>query len=74
MKYIVFVIMVLLLTVTDTNPFCGALMSTSPCIDKGTDQIEGIEGMLSYNGLPKTGKYPGDTPDIGAWEWFPGVD
>lgn len=53
--------------------FCGALLPESPCIDAGV-RIEGMEDSLSYNGLPRTGKYPGDEPDIGAWEWFPGVD
>lgn len=47
-------------------------MSTSPCIDAGIEVSDPV--MNSYNGLPRTGKYPGDKPDIGAWEWFPGVD
>jgi hypothetical protein len=29
--------------------------------------------MISINCLPKCGKYPGDRPDIGAWEYFPGI-
>ena len=40
----------------------GVLIDALPC-----------ESELSYNGLPRCGKYPGDAPDIGAWEWFPGV-
>jgi len=76
MKPTAFLIVVVLMLFTSLNAhsFCGALMSISPCIDRGTDDIEGISDMLSFNGLPRTGKYPGDTPDIGAWEWFPGVD
>jgi hypothetical protein len=70
----ILIAMILLLIPLSAYSFCGALMSISPCIDAGTDEIEGIETMSSYNGLPRTGKYPGDMPDIGAWEWFPGVD
>lgn len=56
-------------TITIILVFCGAVMSNSPAIDVGTD----VGISLSYNGLPRNGKYPGDLPDIGAWEWFPGV-
>ena len=54
---------------TNCYAFCGAVERTSPCIDAGTI----VDGTSSFNGLPRTGKYPGDKPDIGAWEWFPGV-
>ena len=76
MKSTIFLVVITLLLLTSLNAysFCGALMPTSPCIDRGTDNIPGIENMGSYNGLPRMGKYPGDMPDIGAWEWFPGVD
>ena len=30
-------------------------------------------GTTSINCLPRCGKYPGDRPDIGAYEWFPGI-
>lgn len=29
--------------------------------------------MISFNCLPKCGKYEGDRPDIGAYEYFPGI-
>jgi hypothetical protein len=29
--------------------------------------------MIAFNCLPKCGKFPGDKPDIGAWEYFPGI-
>jgi len=76
MKLVILLIAMVLISLTSPNSysFCGALMDISPCIDGGTDDIPGIETMGSYNGLPRTGKYPGDMPDIGAWEWFPGVD
>lgn len=75
MKSIKALIVVILLSMPlSAYSFCGAVIPTSPCIDRGTGDIEGIETMGSYNGLPRTGKYPGDMPDIGAWEWFPGVD
>jgi hypothetical protein len=55
--------------------FCGAVKPTSPCIDAGSENIpQELLESLSLNGLPVVGKYPGDKPDIGAWEWFPGVD
>ena len=28
--------------------------------------------MISFNCLPRCGKYPDDKPDIGAFEYFPG--
>jgi hypothetical protein len=53
--------------------FLGAVSADSPVIDAGAI-IEGFPcETLSYNGIPICGKYPGDMPDIGAWEWFPGV-
>ena len=75
MKLINLIIIILFLLLSNAYAdFCGALLPTSPLIDAGTDDIEGIENMVSINGLPVIGKYPGDMPDIGAWEWFPGVD
>jgi hypothetical protein len=29
--------------------------------------------MLSWNCLPRCGKWEGDKPDIGAWEWIDGI-
>jgi hypothetical protein len=29
--------------------------------------------MLSWNCLPRCGKWEGDEPDIGAWEWIEGI-
>ena len=29
--------------------------------------------MISVNCLSRCGKFPGDKPDIGAWEYYPGI-
>ena len=34
---------------------------------------EECRGTKSFNCLPRCGKYPGDRPDIGAYEWFPNI-
>ena len=34
---------------------------------------EKCRNTRSFNCLPTCGKYPGDRPDIGAYEWFPGI-
>ena len=34
---------------------------------------EKCRNTSSFNCLPRCGKYPGDRPDIGAYEWFPGI-
>jgi len=70
MKYVI-LILLLLIPVTNAHSFCFALLPESPCIDAGTRDISDL--TTSYNGIPRVGKYPGDEPDIGAWEWFPGV-
>jgi len=78
-KYILCIIFIAMISVVismdnkSIAEICGAVMDSSPVIDAGI-VIVGMENELSYNGLPRTGKYPGDQPDIGAWEWFPEVD
>jgi hypothetical protein len=41
------------------------------CLKDGTGTINRY--MIAWNCLPKCGKYEGDRPDIGAWEYFPGI-
>lgn len=41
------------------------------CLKDGTGTINRY--MISWNCLPRCGKYEGDRPDIGAWEYFPGI-
>lgn len=60
------------IALTSMLTFCGAVMPQSPAIDSGI-VIESMVDVESFNRLPRTGKYPGDKPDIGSWEWFPGV-
>jgi len=37
------------------------------------DGMELNEYMISWNCLPRCGKWKGDKPDIGAWEWIEGI-
>ena len=48
------------------------------CAAHGADElrplpVRGIDPPWAWDivGTPRCGKYPGDKPDIGAWEWLP---
>jgi len=37
------------------------------------DGMELNEYMIAFNCIPRCGKWKGDKPDIGAWEWIEGI-
>lgn len=55
--------------------------AVSPCIDRGTflgvvsntSSLPPKDEAYSWDiqGTPRYGKWPGDKPDIGAYEWIP---